>query len=375
LIGRPLAETDFADLRALHRDERVVAAFHAAPNSDEETRDFLNRKLAHWRDHGFGIWMFRDEDGEFVGRCGIHRWQFEDLDGVELGYIVRSDLWGQGYATEMGLAVMRHAAEALGMGELVGFTLQDNVLSRRVLEKLGFQFDREFVDEDGEDVVLYRRALAGVSSRPAGWFDPDISKWDAWRPEQVARRLEHVGAPWYVAAGWAIDLFLGGTHREHEDLEIAVPDSRFDEIVAAFPELEFCVITGPGEAMPLERARDRLEQTHQTWVREPETSVWRFDVFREPSEAGMWVCRRDETLRLRYDQVILRTQDGIPYCRPEIALLFKAKHSHRERDQADFEAVVPQLEPDRRRWLAKALERVHPDHPWLVELLGPEGPA
>ena len=66
-------------------------------------------------------------------------------------------------------------------------------------------------------------------SRPATSFDPDISSWDAWRPERVASLLEEVDAPWYVAAGWAIDLFLGGEHREHEDLEIAVPNSRFDE--------------------------------------------------------------------------------------------------------------------------------------------------
>ena len=115
LVGRPLAESDFADLYALHRDERVVAAFHAEVNTPEETREFLDRKLEHWRERGFGIWMFRDEAGDFVGRCGIHRWTFEDLDEVELGYVVRSDLWGQGYATEMGIAVIRHAAEALGL--------------------------------------------------------------------------------------------------------------------------------------------------------------------------------------------------------------------------------------------------------------------
>jgi len=33
-----------------------------------------------------------------------------------------------------------------------------------------------------------------------------------------------------------------------------------------------------------------------------------------------------------------------------------------------IEAVVPRLEPERRRWLAEALELVHPGHPWLAEL-------
>jgi hypothetical protein len=100
-------------------------------------------------------------------------------------------------------------------------------------------------------------------------------------------------------------------------------------------------------------------------VREPATELWRFDVFREPSEGGTWVCRRDEGIRLPYNQVIAHTDDGIPYGRPEIVLLFKAKHAHRNRDRLDFEAVVPRLEPERRRWLADALERIHPGHPWL----------
>lgn len=156
LRGLPLAATDFDDLCALHSDERVVAAFHANVNSPDETREFLDRKLAHWAEHGFGIWMFRDENGAFVGRCGIHRWTLDGETEVELGYIVRSDLWSQGYATEMGLAVTAHAATELGLRELVGFTLEGNLRSRRVLEKLGFAFERAFED-DGESLVLYRR--------------------------------------------------------------------------------------------------------------------------------------------------------------------------------------------------------------------------
>jgi hypothetical protein len=174
--------------------------------------------------------------------------------------------------------------------------------------------------------------------------------------------------PWYVAAGWAIDLFLGGQHREHEDLEIAVPNARFDEITAVFPEFDFFVITGAHEATPLSEAQDRLEETHQTWVREPETELWRFDVFREPSDGNTWVCRRDESIRLPYERVIEWTDEGIPYGSPEIVLLFKARHWERERDQVDFDAVVPRLASDRRLWLREALERVHPDHVWLKRL-------
>jgi hypothetical protein len=102
-------------------------------------------------------------------------------------------------------------------------------------------------------------------------------------------------------------------------------------------------------------------------VREPHTGVWRLDVFREPSEDATWICRRDHSIRLPYNEVIERTSEGIPYGRPEVVLLFKAKHT-RPKDDEDLAAVLPRLDADRRRWLREALELVHPGHRWLAEL-------
>ncbi|HEX5939969.1 MAG TPA: hypothetical protein VFZ12_06380, partial [Dehalococcoidia bacterium] len=56
--------------------------------------------------------------------------------------------------------------------------------------------------------------------------------------------------------------------------------------------------------------------------------------------------------------------DGIPYLRPEICLLFKAK-AVRDKDRADFEAALPRMSHAQRAWLHTALERVHPDHDWI----------
>jgi Aminoglycoside-2''-adenylyltransferase len=198
-------------------------------------------------------------------------------------------------------------------------------------------------------------------------FEPDVSQWDPWRPEQVARLFANVDVPWYVAAGWAIDLFLGEERREHEDIEVAVPNARFDEIAEPLAGFEVFVITPP-TATPLAEARARLLDTHQTWVREPATGKWRLDVFREPSDGDTWICRREPTIRLPYEQVIERTEDGIPYGRPEIVLLFKAKHAGEPKNQADFEAALPRLDARRREWLRAALERVHPGHAWLAQL-------
>ena len=206
----------------------------------------------------------------------------------------------------------------------------------------------------------------------AGAFEPDLALWDAWRPEQVAERLAGVRAPWYVAAGWAIDLFLGEERREHEDLEIAVPRVRFPEIAERLSGSELYVpeseLTDRLLVWPLAQVPGELDARHQTWVREPGSGQWRLDVFREPSDGGVWICRRDERIRLPYADVIERTDDGIPYLQPELVLLFKAKRAERPKDEDDFAAVLPSLGQARRGRLADALQLVHPGHPWLERL-------
>ena len=197
---------------------------------------------------------------------------------------------------------------------------------------------------------------------------PDVTRWEAWSPERVAPLLEGISVPWYVAAGWALDLFAGGQRREHEDLELAVPNTRFDEVAGALETFEIFLITSPEEATPLAEARDRLFDTHQTWIREPANDRWRFDLFREPSDGDTWICRREPTIRMPYGRLIERTDDGIPYGRPEVVLLFKAKHAQQEKNERDLATTLPLLDRARRVWLRDALELAHPGHPWLDAL-------
>lgn len=199
-------------------------------------------------------------------------------------------------------------------------------------------------------------------------MDELTARWvDAWHPEHVAERLDGVGTPWCIAAGWALDLFRGEESRPHGDLEIAVPAAEFPEIRDRFPEYVFDAV-GSGRVWPGAGA-EVLAATHQTWLRDPASGQFLFDVFREPHEGGTWICRRDEKLRLPYDAIIERTPAGVPYLVPELVLLFKAK-ALRPKDQADFEGVLPLLGRSRRDALSGWLELIHPGHPWLAELAG-----
>jgi hypothetical protein len=173
-----------------------------------------------------------------------------------------------------------------------------------------------------------------------------------------------VQAPWYVAAGWAIDLFLGGKRRDHEDLEIAIPAAALPEFVDALDGFEIYAVRVPGKGIftPLAEAGPGLAETHQTWVRDPDSGDWKLDLFREPSEGGTWICGRDESIRMPFAEAIWFTDDGIPYGRPELVLLFKARHAAQEKNQADFAATLPRLGPDERDRLS-GLARARPPRP------------
>jgi Aminoglycoside-2''-adenylyltransferase len=192
---------------------------------------------------------------------------------------------------------------------------------------------------------------------------PDIEAWDPWHPREFAAHMEGSAVPWFVAGGWAIDLFLGRCTRDHEDLEIAVPSSVFEAIPPLFPEFDFWVPNGERKL-----ARMSIEtlagESHQTWAYDRAAKVWRFDVFREPHKGDTWICRRDTSIRRPYAEVFDLSADGIPYLRPEICLLFKAK-AVRDKDRMDFEATLSRMSATQRMWLHAALKRVHPDHDWI----------
>jgi len=211
--------------------------------------------------------------------------------------------------------------------------------------------------------MRYNRSVADDELPPGGVEIPN-PPWAAWPPVEVAVRLSGVRAPWYVASGWALDLFRGGPTRAHADIEIGVPIGDFDRVRSALPGFEIHVV-GSGRRWPLDSPA--YERMHQTWVYDAATGHYRLDIFREPHDGDVWIYRRDTRIRRPHASLIERTADGIPYLAPEVALLFKTKH-RRDKDEADFAGALPLLDPARRAWLAEALTLVHPDHHWLSRL-------
>ena len=116
----------------------VVMTFYPAPKSREEAAQWISWNEANYAEHGYGLWI-ETHDGEFLGDCGL-TWQ--EVDGrleLEVGYHMRSDVQGRGYATEAAAACRDLARDELHVQQLVAIIRPDNASSRRVAEKIGMQ--------------------------------------------------------------------------------------------------------------------------------------------------------------------------------------------------------------------------------------------
>jgi [ribosomal protein S5]-alanine N-acetyltransferase len=144
LVGERLREEHIGYHRAMDADPDVMATLGGV-RSENESWELLRSGLDHWAQHGFGPWVFHArETGETVGGAALRRVVIEGRDEVEVGYRVAAAWWGRGIATEMAAALVGIARDRLGLAEIVAFTLPYNLASRRVMEKVGFTYERDF---------------------------------------------------------------------------------------------------------------------------------------------------------------------------------------------------------------------------------------
>jgi ribosomal-protein-alanine N-acetyltransferase len=100
-----------------------------------------NSAVASYEKNGFGLYRTALKDtGVPIGICGLVK--RDGLDHPDIGFAFLERFWGNGYASESAAAVLRHAHETLGLRRILAITALDNRGSIRVLEKIGFRFER-----------------------------------------------------------------------------------------------------------------------------------------------------------------------------------------------------------------------------------------
>jgi RimJ/RimL family protein N-acetyltransferase len=166
LLLRPLAIADIDEFVALHEDPEVTRFIERL---DRPTAERLLQSIEReWLERGHGIFAVLDRGtGRFLGRAGLKHWG--QFDEIEVGWVLRRDAWGHGYATEAARACLNWGFASLERPYFTAMIHPENEASIRLAGRLGMSRLRR-------DVLLWE---------PVVVFSLDRGDWLIARPEEA----------------------------------------------------------------------------------------------------------------------------------------------------------------------------------------------
>ena len=124
----------------------VAMQYYPKTFNRRDAVQWVERNLRRYREHGYGLFAVTLKGSDdLIGDCGIVR---QDIDGgpqLEVGYHLRRDHWGHGYATEAARACIGLAFRRFGAKKVISLIRPENVPSRRVAERNGMKVERQIV--------------------------------------------------------------------------------------------------------------------------------------------------------------------------------------------------------------------------------------
>ena len=99
--------------------------------------------LPEYKKYGYARYaLIHKADDKLIGFCGL---KYEPrLEGPDIGYRMLPEYWGKGLGTEAAKATLEYAVQTLGLKKIFGEAVAENVASCRILEKLGFVFEKTY---------------------------------------------------------------------------------------------------------------------------------------------------------------------------------------------------------------------------------------
>lgn len=108
----------------------------------DEAKEFVSFELGNLEDDGWNRWIIElKETGEVIGTCLI--FDNDEEENWDISYNLGKKHWGNGYISEAMKSVMNYAKDILNIQECIAVHAVENPASGRVIEKLGFQYEKE----------------------------------------------------------------------------------------------------------------------------------------------------------------------------------------------------------------------------------------
>jgi RimJ/RimL family protein N-acetyltransferase len=157
LTLRELQLTDAAFALRLYNDPSFLQHIgdKGVRTVEDAEKNLQQGAIASYSQHGYGMWLVEDKQGQAIGLCGLIKRDF--LAETDLGYAYLPEFFGQGYAYEAAQAVLAYAAEHTALNTVVAIVSPANLASKALLQKLGFEQDGQVLVPDKNEMVDFYR--------------------------------------------------------------------------------------------------------------------------------------------------------------------------------------------------------------------------
>ena len=162
LVLREFTKGDWQAVHEYASDPEVVCHVEWGPNTEKETRDFIKRAMASYREKprcGYQFAVILKEEDRLIGACGLHV-SNRDHREAWIGYCFNRHYWGKGYATEAARRLVTFGFDELKLHRIFATCDPQNERSVRVLKKTRMQREGRFrehkwVKRRWRDSLLY----------------------------------------------------------------------------------------------------------------------------------------------------------------------------------------------------------------------------
>lgn len=171
---------------------------------------------------------------------------------------------------------------------------------------------------------------------------------------------------WFVAGGWAIDLYLEKATRPHDDIEIAI--FRKDQLILQH-YLKGWLLRKVvyGKLMAWHQDEFLELPIHEIHCFNEASDPQQLEVLLNETGVNEWVYRRNERVRRSLAECYLVSKEGVKYLCPEVVLLYKSKNPN-AKDERDFGEIIKYMDAKRRGWLRDSIALCDAEHHWLNRL-------
>ena len=139
-----LRELQQKDMQAIHEyssDPEVTRYMNWGPNTEQDTVTFVQKSIASQSEHprtNYTFAVILKSENRLIGSCGIYLSNLGQREGF-IGYVFSKGSWGKGFASETAATLVKFGFNELEFHRIFATCNPENVVSARVLEKIGMQ--------------------------------------------------------------------------------------------------------------------------------------------------------------------------------------------------------------------------------------------